>query len=73
MLCMASEHLVVFGDCRGMKELGVGSNTGDPDMEARVFAVGRILGSNSTQWIHLDINDVKALIKEHGEKHGKTK
>ncbi len=42
MLCMASEHLVVFGDCRGMKELGDSSVhliiTSPPYFNARILS-----------------------------------
>lgn len=54
-------------------ELVVGSNTGDPDAEARIFAVGRILSPHSTQWFHLDISDVRAIIKAHEDLHKKHK
>jgi len=52
-------------------ELVVGSNTGDADIEARMFGVGHIEGKNGTLWFHLDINDVKAIIAEHEKKHGR--
>lgn len=53
----------------GKFEMVVGSNTGDADIEARMFGVGLIESHNSTRWFHLDINDVRAILKEHDERH----